>query len=38
VYGKMANYELVGSVELNFIANSEFKLSNCIKECMIRMF
>ena len=37
VYGKMVNYALVGSVDLNFFGNSEFKLSNCITESMIRM-
>jgi len=38
VYGKMVNYALVGSVELNFFANNEFNLSNCITESMKRKF
>jgi len=38
VYGKMVNYALVESVELNFFANNEFILSNYITEGMIRMF
>jgi hypothetical protein len=38
VYGKMVNYALVWSVELNFFANNDFNLPKCITEGMIRMF
>ena len=38
MYGKMVNCALIGSVELNFFANNEFNVPNCITESMIGMF
>ena len=38
MYDKMVNCALVVSVVLNFFANNEFNVPNCITESMIRMF